>query len=353
MEQLARYKYALDQASIVAVTDVKGTITYANDKFCDISKYSRDELLGQDHRILNSGLHPKAYIRDLWRTIGQGQVWRGEFRNKAKDGSFYWVDTTIVPFLDHRGKPEEYLAIRNDITQKKLIQSQLRAKETMAQLGQMAAVIAHEVKNPLAGISGALQVISKRLPTSPESKVLGDVVARIAELDEVLAGLLDFARPRAPKLRECHVRELLEQPAALLASHPSHQHVTFSVVGGDPIVLVDPALIGRAIFNLILNAAQALEGHADAAQPAAIRVELSETEDDVAIAVVDNGPGLAPGVFDELFKPFVTTKIAGTGLGLAIAKQTVEAHGGRIEASSRQGHTVFRVLLPRRRIHPV
>ncbi|GAB4276692.1 MAG: hypothetical protein Fur0025_02060 [Oscillatoriaceae cyanobacterium] len=231
-KQLCRsIKFALDKTAIVAMTDAKGKIIYVNDKFCELSQYSEKELIGKDHRIVNSGYHSRQFFQVFWATIKSGQIWRGEIKNKAKDGSYYWVDTTVVPFLDEHGQPYQYLSIRFDITARKQAeaalkeaeevsrqqaemlqraltelqqtQAQLVHTEKMSGLGQLVAGIAHEINNPINFIYGNLlytaEYVEKIL------KLLGmyqyhypEPVTEIQDATEALE--LDFLMEDLPKM---------------------------------------------------------------------------------------------------------------------------------------------------------
>jgi len=331
LRELEDQRAALDQAAIVARTDHRGIIEFVNDKFCEISKYRREELIGQDHRILNSGLHPKEFMRNLWTTIARGGVWRGEIRNRAKDGSFYWVDTTIVPFLNEGGKPYQYLAIRADITQRKLQEEELRRAESLARLGEMAAVVAHEVKNPLAAIGGVLQVVGERLPAGPDREILGEALERLKALNELLQELLVFARPQAPKLARVEIAPLVRQTVDLLRKDPAMKRVEVGVTGDEPALVGDADQLRRLFLNLLLNGAQAIGRKGRLDVTVAAHGGLCE------VSVADHGPGIPADIRARIFEPFFTTKNRGTGLGLAIAARVLEAHRGAIRAAETPG----------------
>ena len=340
--QLGDVKRALDAAAIVAITDVKGRITYVNDRFCEISGYSREELLGQDHRIVNSSYHPPEFIRDLWRTIANGEVWHGELRNRAKDGHFYWVDTTIVPFLNERGLPYQYIAIRADITARKAAEEQLAQQAALARVGQLAAVVAHEVRNPLAGIKGAMQVLmSRRAADDPEQRVMHDIVSRIDALSELINDLMLFARPRQPRLAVTDLRTVVDDALALVRRDPAVGDTQIVVNGAGVAALVDTEMVRATVLNLLLNAAQAMNGRGH------IAVRVGAVDGAAQIAVQDNGPGIPIELRAQVLEPFVTTKARGGGLGLPIARRTADVHGGTLTlAFPPEGGTLATLTLP-------
>ncbi len=342
--QLSDFKRALDAAAIVAITDVRGRITYVNDRFIEISGYAREELLGQDHRIVNSGYHPPEFIRDLWHTIANGRVWHGEIRNRAKDGHFYWVDTTIVPFVTDEGKPYQYIAIRADITARKRAEDTLTHQAALARVGQMAAVLAHEVRNPLAGIRGAMQVLmGRRKEDDPERAVMHEIVSRTESLNDLINDLLLFARPRPPRLGEVDLAPLIDDVFATVAQDPAGRGVAFEAIGPRMQVHADANLTRATVLNLVLNAAQALEGRG--------RITVSVTPAAggmVEVQVRDTGPGIPQALREQVFEPFFTTKSRGGGLGLPIAQRTAELHGGALSLRCPpEGGTVFTLTLPR------
>jgi PAS domain S-box-containing protein len=340
LRSLDEIRYALDQAAIVAATDQRGRITYVNDKFCEISQYAREELVGQDHRVVNSGYHPREFMQQLWRTIAGGEVWRGEIRNRAKDGSFYWVDTTIVPFMSGNGRPRQYLAIRYDVTARKRAEAQLREQAALAQLGQLAAVVAHEVRNPLAGIRAGLQVIDRRVSEPRDRSAIAAMIQRIDGLNDKVEDLLFFARPRPPRRRPVDVLVLAQEVAATAQANCGRRDA-IAVVGDELTASADPEMLRAALLNLTINACQASPD-----TEVAIRVEGSGGT--CRIVVTDRGHGIPAEIRERLFQPFVTTRVSGTGLGLAIVKRLVDLQDGTIELRDRDGGgTTATITIPR------
>ncbi len=334
--------FALDQSAIVAITDHHGVITHVNQQFCNISGYTSQELLGKTHRVINSGHHPPALFREMWRTIEGGDIWRGELCNRAKDGSLYWVDTTIVPFPGADGKPYQYMAIRSDITERKEAQETLRRQSGLTEIGKMAAVVAHEVKNLLAGMGGALRILSGRMPAdSPDREVLASILERLGNLDRRVRDLLLYARPQPPRPVPLELRALLDDIAGLLRSDPDHAGITLEIAGDCPVVRGDGGLLRDLFSNLLINACQAV------GPGGAVRVELADDGEACRVVVRDDGAGMDDETMGRALEPFFSTKPLGSGLGLAIAERIVRDHEGSIELSSAPGKgTSVTVRLP-------
>jgi len=234
------------------------------------------------------------------------------------------------------------MAIRYEITDRKHSEERLREQAALARLGEMAAVVAHEVKNPLAAIKGALQVIGGRIPgTSRDRAIVGDIVARVDSLNDIVQDLLVFARPREPQLAPVALADLLESTTALLRKDPVHSNLQMEISGANPIVQADLEQLRTVFLNLLLNAAQASGSSG--------RLAVSVAADDLAatVSIADNGPGIPEEIREKVFEPFFTTKHRGTGLGLPTARRVVERHRGAVEIDCPAGGgTVVRVTLP-------
>lgn len=361
LKEIADIRFALDQSTIVAITDQRGIINYVNEEFCRISKYSREELLGQDHRIINSGYHSKEFIRNLWTTIASGKVWKGELRNRAKDGSIYWVDTTIVPFLDADRKPYQYVAIRHDITQLKLAEEQIRLQtielQRAAQLsfiGELAAGLAHEIKNPLAGIQGAVDILIRRRDANdPEREALEGIRHQVQRIDNTVRALLDRARPRNLKLSRLSLTELMQATVELARAQTAGRggdrvQIEFVPPLEDIFVVVDSAQIEDAVLNLMINAMEAVGENGEVTlRIYRVSPEDSEAADSAVIEISDNGRGIDEKDLANIFSPFFTTSKGGTGLGLPSVRRIARVHGGSVDVKSIVGEgSTFTVRLP-------
>ena len=364
LKELADIKFALDQSTIVAITDQRGIINYVNDEFCRISKYSRAELLGQDHRIINSGYHPKEFIRDLWTTIAAGKVWKGDLKNRARDGTIYWVDTTIVPFLDAKGKPYQYVAIRHEITKLKEAEDkilkqagELQRAAQLSFVGELAAGLAHEIKNPLAGIQGTVDILIRRREASdPETEALQAIRHEVERIDGTVRALMDRARPRALSPARMSFIEVIWRAVSIArsqavgaAERSPLAHIEFEPPAEDIEGVADAGQIEDAVLNLIINAIEAIEGEGKVA--VSIRRAESESEaefgEEAVIEVSDNGSGISEEDLALIFHPFFTKTKGGTGLGLPAVRRIARAHGGRVEVTSSIGKgSTFSLHLP-------
>jgi PAS domain S-box-containing protein len=363
LRELEDFKRALDEHAIVAVTDARGRITYVNEKFCAISKYDRDELLGQDHRIINSGHHPKAFMAQLWKTILSGQVWKGEIRNKAKDGSYYWVDTTIVPFLDDKGSPVQFVAIRADITQRKEAEDALRQAQKLESLGVLSGGIAHDFNNLLTIIMGNANLAASHLsPESPAQSYLGQIESATLRAADLTRQLLAYAGKGRMQTIEVNLNRLVVEMTQLLSVSISKKAlIRYDLTPDLPGIVADPSQMQQLFMNLVTNASEAFG--AEASGLITIRTGVQKIDDTyssrllpalplsagtyVTMEVSDTGCGMAPEVLERIFDPFFTTKFTGRGLGLSAMLGILRGHQGSLKVYSEVGRgSVFRLFLP-------
>ncbi|MEO5896963.1 MAG: ATP-binding protein, partial [Vicinamibacterales bacterium] len=257
-------------------------------------------------------------------------------------GSFYWVDTTIVPFLDDRGKPRQYLAIRSDVTQRKVAEAQLMDQAALTQLGQLAAVVAHEVRNPIAGVRGTLQVLRGRPSIGEQDRRIMDaMIERMDMLNDKVGDLLRFSRPRPPSLVPVDLVTMLSDVSHSARASCGSASPEILVTGPSLMALGDAEMLRAVLLNLLLNACQA-------SGTSAVDVTVNAEGATCRIEIADRGPGIPLEELDRVFEAFHTTKRSGTGLGLAIVKRYIELQNGHVKLQQRPGGgTIAAVTIPR------
>jgi PAS domain S-box-containing protein len=336
-------KFALDQSSIVAFTDAKGMITSVNDKFCEISKYSREEILGKDHNILNSGYHPKDFFKNLWKTIGSGNVWKGEIRNKAKDGTYYWVDTTIVPFINGQGNPYQYLAIRNDITERKRTEEVINRQDKLAAVGQLAAGVAHEIRNPLTSMKGYAEFLQLDEKDPERMEFLNIILDEIDRVNTIVEDFMVLAKPKAVELEEKNVVPVIQNVVSLLEFEARKKNVRLTFDCSQEIIQIecDENRLKQVFLNFIKNGIEAMPNGGE------LHVKTMIQDNNVQISIQDTGVGISKEKLKKLGEPFYTTKKNGNGLGLMVSFKIIESHNGKVfvESEPNKG-TTFNILLP-------
>ncbi|PAE22489.1 PAS domain-containing sensor histidine kinase [Bacillus sp. 7504-2] len=343
LKEVNDIKFALDQSSIVAFTDEKGIITRVNDKFCEISQYNRDEIIGKDHSILNSGYHSHDFFRELWRTIGSGSVWKGEIRNKAKDGSYYWVDTTIVPFMNERGKPYQYLAIRNDITERKRTEEILHRQDKLAAVGQLAAGVAHEIRNPLTSMKGYAEFLLEDETDEQRREFVDIILDEINRVNQIVEDFMVLAKPKVVDLKEKNIIPIIKDVLSLLEFEARKKKVRMHFEENDDIVQIecDENRLKQVFLNFVKNGIEAMPNGGD------ITVRVHVASEQVQISIQDTGVGIPEEKLKRIGEPFYTTKKDGNGLGLMVSYKIIESHNGTvfIESELNKG-TTFNIILP-------
>jgi two-component system sensor kinase FixL len=341
----ARWRAIIDSAvDGIVMIDAHGRVEAFNRAAERLFGYTLDEVLGRNVDMLMPSPYREEHDTYLSRYLATGRakiigVGR-EVQGRRKDGTTFPLHLSVGELtIDGERK---FTGILHDLSSRVQLERQLREQESLAHLGEMAAVIAHEIKNPLAGIRGAMQVFGGRMAREgANTQIVNEIVARIDALDQMVKDLLLFARPPTPKPTPIDLVPLVRTTASLLSTDPALRHVEIDVEGTAPPVIADPDMMRVVFQNLLINSAHAMQGKGR------IRVAVEPADSICQIAFVDAGPGIPPDLRDKIFTPFFTTKTRGSGLGLPTVKRLIEAHNGQIAIHCPpSGGTTVMIRLP-------
>ena len=356
---LTRMQYAIDQHSIISKTDVTGRIIYVNDLFEKVSGFKRNELIGQTHRVIKSDKHSDEFFNDMWETISQGRIWHGEVCNQRKNGETYWVESTIVPFVNSRGNPYEYISVRTDITKIKnyeqaLLNAKNEAEEANSIKSRFLSNISHELRTPLNAILGFTQVLEMNDTIDTEGKGYINEIHKAGNyLVSLFDDLLDLGclenGTLSMSMNEFCVYDLMDECLNLIAMIATAQGIKLdSNIENCQTTFInaDRKRLKQVVLNLLTNAIKYnIEG-------GTVGLQCMKHDDSrIMIEISDTGIGMSQGEIEKIFQPFVRVgesqeKVRGTGIGLALSRNIMLEMGGDIVVDSTQGQgSKFTIML--------
>ena len=365
LAELAEQKFALDQHALVSVTDLNGTITFVNQKFADVSGYKIGDLIGKNHRMVNSGHHPQSFWANMYATLASGDAWHGDVCNMNKQGSLYWVSSTVVPFRSRNGSIQSYVAIRTEITEQKQVESALHEARANAEgateaKSEFLANMSHEIRTPMNGVIGMTNLLLDGELTEDQHQRARTIKRSAEALLNIINDILDFSKIEAGKLQlepiEFDLGELLADLAEAHSAYSDTSEVEL-ICPANPMesqwFIGDPGRIRQILTNLVGNA-QKFTSQGEVA----VHINAPDPVDGMCklhFEVTDTGIGLSKSKQEKLFERFsqadatTTREYGGTGLGLSISSQLVEMMDGKIGVCSveNEGSTFwFSINLP-------
>ena len=354
---LKQYVEAIEKNNIVSKTDTKGIITFVSDEFCRISGYTKEELIGKNHNIVRDPSVPSAAFKRLWDTIKSKQTYKATVKNKAKDGSSFYVNTTVTPILDKNDNIVEYIAIRYDVTSEFMLKEKLQEKQKMifwqsrlASLGQMLANIAHQWRQPLTELTLLNFTMKKASLENDHKKVLqiyNDSKNIIQNMSNTIDDFTNFFKPTKEK-KYFSITQSIDDALAILKRILKKEKIDIEIQCYEDIVLLGISNeLSQIFINLIQNSKDAFISNKILNRK--IKITVLKKRDCAVVKIVDNAGGIDDKIFDKIFEPYFTTKhsSSGTGLGLFMSKMICEqGFNGNIDIKNKKDGVLFILKIP-------
>ncbi len=355
-QQLRKLSRAIDQSpAIVMITNRRGLIEYVNPKFTEVTGYGLYEVVGKNPKLLKSGETSSEEYTELWQALKAGGEWRGEFHNRRKDGSLYWESAVISALRDHAGEITNFLAVKEDITERKRLEQEVDARNlelarahALTSMGRMASMLAHDLSNPLSSVKMAVQILGKQAETNEARELATISSEQIHYMEGIINEMLTYARPGELETSWLDARKLVNSVIGTVQRRILDFGVELSIdcASGLPTFPGDASKLRQLLSNLIVNALQATSAQAEGQRRVQIKVDqlMGAEGRQLQFRVCDNGDGIDVEIRQQIFEPFYTTRAKGTGLGLSIVKQITDLHGGDIELIANQPQGTCAVL---------